>query len=197
MAVFKFCVRNSAVYLALFPVSFFHKQWGLMKPGLQWACLCPCTSSAWHWFNKARSCLCPSAYPQYIRWHEKAGGTAGSLAKVQLPQLTTSLCCQLGNHPQWWQCDTRVCQQAGTCWTVQAMCGFLPSEAQEGHNFLPLCKLWKDIHCLFLVLTSLKLASNCLVNLWGVIGTFTDQLSLGKGLKIWCSIGVSHLSLLY
>lgn len=89
MAVFKFCMRNSSFYLALFPVNIFHKQWSLMNPGLQWVCLCPCTSCcstlAWHCFSKAMSCLCPSAYPQYVLWHEKLGVLWGLLQRFSYP----------------------------------------------------------------------------------------------------------------
>lgn len=84
----------------------FHKQWGLMKPGLQWACLlCTHTSSAVaplpDTTGLIRLCLphVPSVCPQYVLWHEEAGSPAGSRARVWLPQLTTSLCCQLGGHP--------------------------------------------------------------------------------------------------
>lgn len=153
----------------------FHKQWGLMKPGLQRACLGPCTSSAvvplpdTDLIRPYLACV-PSAYPQYVPWHEKAGSPAGCLAKVQLPQLTTSLRCQLGNHPA-----------VVTVWHTGVLPGWhLLNSASHVGVSCPL-KLKKliisfsyasfgnhTIRCLFLVLTFLKLAWNCLVNLWGV-----------------------------
>lgn len=171
MAVFKFCVRNSSFCLALFPVSIFCKQWSLMIPGLQWVCLCPCTSSA----------VVPLPDTALVRpylacvplpIHNTSSGmksweSCGVSCKGSVTPAHHFLCCQLGNHSWWWQCDTQVCWQAGTWSTVQAMWGFPLSVVQEGHHFLPLCKLWKDICCLFLVFTFLKLAWNWSLNLWG------------------------------
>lgn len=177
-----------------------------MEPGLQWACLGPCTSSAvvplpdTDLIRLYLACI-PSACPQCVLWHGKAGSPAGCLAKVQLPQLITSLRCQLGNHP------TVV-----TVWHTGVLAGWhlLNSASCAGVSY-PLnlkrviisfsCasfgKLRTTPYAVFLVLTFLKLAWNCLVNLWDVIDTFTDPLSLGKGLKIWRCTGLSHLSLLY
>lgn len=161
MAVFKSCVGNSAVCLALFPVSMFHKQWGLMKPGLQWACVCPSTSSA----------VLPMPDTDLIRPY---------LACVPLPIHNMSsgmkklgvlqgLC--KGSVTPAHHFPTLPAgkpHRVVTVWHPGVLAGWhLLNSASHvrvscplklKNDFLPLCKLWKDMHCLFLGLTSLKLA---------------------------------------
>lgn len=164
-------------------------------------CFLYCSTLAWHWFDKAISCLCPLCLSTIrpLAWKSREScrvSCKGSVTPAHhFPPLPA------GKPPRGGDSVTHRCA-AGLAPAEQCKpCGgFLPSEAQEGHHFLLLCKLWKaknhTIRCLFLVLTFLKLAWNCLVNLWGVVDTFTDPLPLGKGLKIWCYTGLSHLSLL-
>lgn len=54
--------------------------------------------------------------------------------------------CQLGNHPGG-DSDTRCAGRLAPAEQCKPSGGFLPSEAQEGQNLLPLCKLLKGICC--------------------------------------------------
>lgn len=115
-----------------------------MKPGLQWASLCPCPSAAVPLLGTDLIRPYLACVPLPIHSMKKLGVLQGPCQGLvtpahHFPPLPA------GKPPRWWQCDRQVCcGRLAPAEQCKPSGGFLPSEAQEGQNLLLFCKLLKD-----------------------------------------------------
>lgn len=158
MAVFKFCVRNNAVYLSPIPVSMFHKQWGLMKPGLHGACPCPCVPPLLlYWFSSLLGTDFIKPVSLCLSTMCSLGVLQGLLQRLSYPSSPLPSAAS-------WETTPLVTVWHQVCWHLLSSASQLglscPLKLKKVRICLSCASIWKT-HAVFLVLTSLKLAWNC------------------------------------